>query len=134
MISNYSDNEILNSDHCPFQKEYISPRTLSFTGERTTEVAARKKNNVTHSYTVQSITSASGQFIGKFLLILQETESEFSKRVRENLAVAPNVVIRAFKSGKSSDEKHHTFLMKFYVLWLIGNSFFFLIAGQHKLI
>ncbi|CAF5198942.1 unnamed protein product [Rotaria magnacalcarata] len=52
LISKYSPNQILNSDHCSFQKEYISPRTLSFTGERTTEVAVKKKNNVTHSYTM----------------------------------------------------------------------------------
>jgi hypothetical protein len=38
LISSYSYDEILNSDHCSFQKEYISPRTLSFTGERITAV------------------------------------------------------------------------------------------------
>jgi len=110
LISNYSPNQILNSDHCSFQKEYISPRTLSFTGERTTEVAVKKKNNVTHSYTMQPITSADGQLLEKFLLILQETENEFGKRVEKDLIVPPNVVVRASKSGKSSDEKHRTFL------------------------
>jgi hypothetical protein len=81
LILNYSPGEILNSDHCSFQKEHISPRTLSFTGERTTEVAVKKKNNVTHSYTMQPITLADGQLLDKFLLILQETENEFGKRV-----------------------------------------------------
>jgi hypothetical protein len=52
---NYSSNQILNSDHCSFQQEYVSPRTLSFTGERTTKIAVKKKNNITHSYTVQPI-------------------------------------------------------------------------------
>jgi hypothetical protein len=41
-MSKYSSDQILNSDHCSFQKEYVSPRTLSFTGERTTEVAIKK--------------------------------------------------------------------------------------------
>ena len=110
MISKYSSDQILNSDHCSFQKEYVSPRTLSFTGERTTEVAIKKKHNITHSYTVQPVTSAAGRLLNKFLLILQETENEFGKRVEKDLIVPANVVVRASKSGKSSDEKHRTFL------------------------
>ena len=110
LFSHYSPDQILNSDHCSFQQEYISPRTLSFTGERTTEVAVRKKRCVTHSYTVQPITSAAGQLLDKFLLILQEKENEFGKIVQKNLIVPPNVVVRASKSGKSSDEKHRIFL------------------------
>ncbi|CAF1542785.1 unnamed protein product, partial [Rotaria sordida] len=58
LISTFTPHEILNSDHCSFQQEYVSPRTLSFTGERTTEVAVKKKHNITHSYTVQPISSA----------------------------------------------------------------------------
>ncbi|CAF2879751.1 unnamed protein product [Rotaria sp. Silwood2] len=110
LISNYSSRQILNSDHCSFQQEYVSPRTLSFTGERTTEVAVKKKNNITHSYTVQPITSADGQLLKKCLLILREKENEFGKTVEKDLIVPPNVLVRASKSGKSSDEKHRTFL------------------------
>jgi hypothetical protein len=97
---NYYRHEILNSDHCSFQQEYISPRTLSFAGERTTEVAVKKKNNVTHSYTVQPIALADGQLLENFFLILQEKENEFGKRVEKDLIVSPNVVVRASKSGK----------------------------------
>jgi hypothetical protein len=59
---------------------------------------------------VQPITSADGQLLDKFFLILQEKENEFGKRVQRDLIVPPNVVVRTSKSGKSSDEKHHTFL------------------------
>ncbi|CAF4862038.1 unnamed protein product, partial [Rotaria socialis] len=97
-------------DHCSFQQEYISPRTLSFTGERTTEVVVTRKNNLTHSYTAQPITSADGQLLDKFFLILQEKENEFGTRVQRDLIVPVNVVVRASKSGKSSDEKHRIFL------------------------
>jgi len=110
LISKYSSHQILNSDHCSFQQEYIPPRTLSFTGERTTEVAVKKKYNTTHSYTVQPITSADGDLLEKFLLILQEKENTFGKNVQKNLDVPSNVVVKASKSGKSSDEKHHAFL------------------------
>ncbi|CAF1264499.1 unnamed protein product [Rotaria magnacalcarata] len=122
LISNYSPEQILTSDHCSFQQEYISPRTLSFMGERTTKVAVKKKNNVTHSYTVQSITSAVSQLLDKFLLILQEKEKEFGKRVQRDLIVPPNVVVQASKSGKSSDEKHRIFLNEI-LRPLIGRKF-----------
>ncbi|CAF2909990.1 unnamed protein product [Rotaria sp. Silwood2] len=110
IISNYSPREILNTDHCSFQQKYVSPRTLSFTGERTTEVAVRKKHKITHSYTVQPITSADGRLLDKFLLILQEKENQFGKRVQTDLYVPSNVVVQASKSGKSSGEKHRIFL------------------------
>lgn len=78
----------------------VSPRTLSFTVERTTEVAVKMKNNLTHSYTVQPITSADGQLLDKFFLVLQEKENEFSTRVQMNLKVPLNAVVQASKSGK----------------------------------
>ena len=81
-------------------------------GERTTEVAVKKKNNVTHCYTVQAITSGAGQLLDKFLLILQEKENEFGKRVQRDLIVPPNVVVQTSTPGKSSDEKHRIFLNK----------------------
>ncbi|CAM4834318.1 unnamed protein product [Rotaria magnacalcarata] len=88
----------------------IKNRTLSFTGERITEVVVKRKNNLTHSYTVQPITSADSQLLGKFFLILQEKENDFGTRIQRDLIVPPNVGVRASKSRKSSDEKHRTFL------------------------
>ena len=110
LIAKYSPNEILNSDHCSFQQEYVSPRILSFTGERTTEVSARRKNNIIYSYTVQPITSAGGRLLDKFLRILQEKENEFGPIVRKNMIIPANVIAQASKSAKSSIEKHRVFL------------------------
>ncbi|CAF1322642.1 unnamed protein product [Rotaria sordida] len=59
---------------------------------------------------IQPVTSANGHLLDKFLLILQEKENTFGTRVQQNLIILPNVVVRASKSGKSSDEKHHAFL------------------------
>ncbi|CAF3513337.1 unnamed protein product [Rotaria sp. Silwood2] len=83
LISKYSSHQILNSDHCSFQQEYIPPRTLSFTVERTPEVTVKKKYNTTHSYTVQPVTSANGHLLEKFLLILEEKENTFGKNVQK---------------------------------------------------
>jgi hypothetical protein len=110
VISKFSSHQILNSDHCSFQQEYIAPRTLSFTGERTTEVAVKKKYNLTHSYTVQPATSADGRLLDNVFLILQEKENQFGVRVQKDLIIPTNVVVRASKLGKSSAEKHHIFL------------------------
>ena len=63
IILNYFPHQIFNSDHCSFQQEHISPKTLSFTGERTIEVAVKSKNNRTHSYAVQPITTADGRLL-----------------------------------------------------------------------
>ncbi|CAF3971662.1 unnamed protein product [Rotaria sp. Silwood1] len=110
LISTFTPHEILNSDHCSFQQEYVSPRTLSFTGERTTEVAVKKRHNITHSYTVQPISSAAGHLLNKFLLILHEKQNKFGTRVQKDLIVPPNVVVRASTSGKSNDENDRIFL------------------------
>ena len=84
----------------------MSPRTLSFTGERTTEVAVKKKHSSTYSYTVQPVTSADAHLLDKFFLIHQEKENESGKRVQKDLIVPANVVVKASKSRKSSNEKH----------------------------
>ena len=73
-------------------------------------MTAKKKYNTTHSFTVQPVTSVDGHLLDKFLLILQEKENTIGKNVHKNLIVPPNVVVKASKSGKSSDEKHHAFL------------------------
>ncbi len=73
-------------------------------------MAVKKKYNTIHSYTLQPVTSTSGDLLDNFLLILQEKENQFGQRVQQNLIVPPNVVVRASKSGKSSAEKHHAFL------------------------
>ncbi|CAF4035161.1 unnamed protein product [Rotaria sordida] len=110
LISKYSSDQILNSDHCSFQKEYVSPLTLSFTGERTIEAAIKRKHNVTHSYTVQPVTSAAGRLLNKFLLVLKEREDEFGSIVVKNMIIPPNVIVQASKSGKSTAANHYIFL------------------------
>ena len=109
-IAKYSPKEIINSDHCSFQQEYVSPRTLHLTGERATEVAVRRKNNRTHSYTVQPITLADGRLLDKFLLILREKEIELDPIVQKDMIIPANVIVQASKSGECSIEKHRVFL------------------------
>ena len=90
------------------------------------KLQSEKKRSVTHSYKVQPITSAAGQLLSKFLLVLQEEENEFGKVVQKNLIVPPNVVVRASKSGKSSDNKHRIFLHEI-LRPLVGRKFLLLL-------
>jgi hypothetical protein len=46
-------------------------------------VTIKKKHNVTHSYTVQPVTSAAGRLLNKFLLVHQEKEDEFGRIVEK---------------------------------------------------
>ena len=89
-------------------------------------MTAKKKYHTTHSYTVQPVTSADGHLLDKFLLILQEKENTFGKNVHKNLIVPPNVLDKASKSGKSSDEKHHAFLNEVLHLLIGKKCFLFL--------
>jgi len=109
LISKYSSDQILNCDHCSFQKEYVTRRNLSCTSEKTKEVFIKKKHNVTHSYTVQPVTSAAGRLLNKFLLVLQEREVEFGRIVEKNKIIPPNAIVQTSKSGKSTAAKHYIF-------------------------
>lgn len=71
---------------------------------------------------MQPITSADGQLLDKFFLILQEKENEFGKTVKKDLTVPPNFVVRASKSGKSNGEKRRIFL-KEVLRPLVGKKF-----------
>ncbi|CAF4897054.1 unnamed protein product [Rotaria socialis] len=101
----------LGRDNFTVSETFIatSNREYRISSRRTTEVVVKRKNNLTHSYTAQPITSADDQLLDKFFPIFQDKENEFGIRVQKDLIIPPNVVVRASKFGKSSDEKHRTF-------------------------
>ena len=73
-------------------------------------MVVKKEYSITHTYTLQPVTSAAGRLLEKFFLILHEKENEFGRRVQKGLFVPPNVVMRRPKPGKGTDENHCTFL------------------------
>ena len=56
--------------------------------------------NLTHSCTLQPLTSTDSHLLRKFFLILQEKENEFGKIVQKDSILPAKVVVRASKSGK----------------------------------
>ncbi|XP_067140536.1 uncharacterized protein [Centruroides vittatus] len=103
LLPSYSRNFIFNTDQCGFSYEMISPRTLSYKGEKNTiGFAHSPSNKVTHSYTVQYLVNANGQVVGNVFICLQEARGTFGPRVQASLFNAPNVTVTASSSGKLS--------------------------------
>ncbi|CAF1509910.1 unnamed protein product [Adineta ricciae] len=78
----------------------IGNRTLSFKGEKSTFGKVRSIHNTTHSYTVQFITSLSGQPIGNCYLCLKEKNGHMSNNIKKDLFRASNVTVTCSQSGK----------------------------------
>jgi hypothetical protein len=78
----------------------VGSRTLSFKGEKATFGKVRSVHNTSHSYTVQFITSLTGQPIGKCYLCLKEKNGHMSDKIKKNLFQAPNVTTTCSKSDK----------------------------------
>ncbi|XP_023239398.1 uncharacterized protein LOC111638005 [Centruroides sculpturatus] len=99
LLPSYSRNFIFNTDQCGFSYEMISPRTLSYKGEKhTIGFAHSPSNKVTHSYTVQYLINANGQVVDNVFICLQEAHGTFGPRVQTSLFNAPNVTVTASSS------------------------------------
>lgn len=69
---NFGMEKIWNVDQTGLNYESANQRTLSFKGERDTNLILDSKNKHTHSYTVQPVISRSGRLFQKLLIVTQE--------------------------------------------------------------
>ena len=76
---------VFNTDQSRFEYEITSNRTLSMTGEKTTEATVASVASSTHSYTIQVLISMSGRLAMKFYICFQEGGGKFGKCVSETL-------------------------------------------------
>ena len=76
---------VLNMDESRFEYEITSNRTLSMTGEKTTEATVARVASTTYSYTIQVLISISGHVTKKFCICFQEAGGKFGKHVYEIL-------------------------------------------------
>ena len=112
-IPSYNLDFIFNSDQSGFLKEFYSTRTLSYKGEKHTEMLVNSVANTTHSYTIQPTITASGKLLSPMLLCLQETTgNEFGPQVAVQVTqnTPDNLVIVCSKSGKLTKEHVRTWL------------------------
>ncbi|CAF1486908.1 unnamed protein product, partial [Didymodactylos carnosus] len=65
LLPHYRGRNVLNTDQTGLEIEMVGNRTLSFKDEKATFGKVRSVHNTSHSYTVQFITSLTGQPIGK---------------------------------------------------------------------
>ena len=100
LLPEYRGQNVLNTDQTGLEIEMVGSRTLSFKGEKATFGKVGSVYNTSHSYTVQFITSLTGQPIGKCYLCLKEKNGHMSDKIKKNLFQASNVTTTCSKSGK----------------------------------
>lgn len=64
------------------------------------ESLMQSDSTMTHSYTIQPVVSADGKLAPKLLVVIQEKGGKFDPKTMVGLFVAPNIVVKASKSGK----------------------------------
>jgi hypothetical protein len=79
-----------------------SSRTLSHTGEQTTEASVSSRHATTHSYTIQPTISLDEKLLSPLFICFQEQDGKFGPQVEKNLFQCPNVVVHCSTSGKMS--------------------------------
>jgi len=98
---NFQTRQIINTDQSGFRYIHLGNRTLSFSGEKDTEVVVNNLNSTTHSYTIQPMLTMEGKLLSPLLVNFQEiTGSAFGHRVQANLPVLSNIYPTCSKSGK----------------------------------
>lgn len=102
----YQPSQIINIDQSGFRYVHLTNRTLSFLGEKDTQVVIQNKNATTHSYTIMPMLSMDGRLRKPLYICLQETTgNEFGPIVQGRLPNYPNVYVKCSKSGKMSSDK-----------------------------
>ena len=99
-MSDYSPEEIWNTDQMGFNQELHSLRTLSYVGEKNTHLQVGSVSAATHSYTIQPIISMDGRLLSPVFICLQEPSGRLGPTVESRMLKLPNVSISCSKSGK----------------------------------
>jgi len=103
-ITQYGAENIYNSDQSGFQLELHAGRTLAYKGTKRIESVVQSKTAITHSYTIQPTVSADGILLSPLFIVLKEVSGTFGPRVQETMFMAPNIFVRASKSGKLTSD------------------------------
>jgi len=74
-----------NSDQSGIKQEEHTGRTLHTSGVKKVEAVVQRMNATTHSFTVQPILNAQGEFLKPMLLVLPEPKGTFGPHVKKNL-------------------------------------------------
>lgn len=102
----FQPSQIINIDQSGFRYVHLTNRTLSFLGEKDTEVVVPNSNATTHSYTIMPMLSIDGRLRSPLYINLQETTgSQFGPIVEGRLADFKNVFVSCTRSGKMDTSK-----------------------------
>ena len=95
---------VLNMVQSQFEYEITEDRTISITGEKTTEANVASVASTTHSCTIQVLISMSGRLTKKLYICFQEAGGKFGTHFFETLQrnQPPNIEYDCSISGKMS--------------------------------
>lgn len=133
LIQNYNLDFVLNVDQmgCEYQSNVL--RTLEHKGKKTVNVHLGDLNKVTHTYTAQYTIAASGKFLNKVFLCLQEPGGKFGPRVQEKIDQLcdkfKNVHVTCSKSGKLSTNLYDNYLENVLKPYVNENKFLLILDG-----
>ncbi len=108
-FSDYSLNQILNTDQSGFNYEMYSGRTLAPKGQKEVLSTVKSLHATTHSFTIQPTISLDGQLLSPLFLCLQEVSGQFG--VRTQVFRPENVAVYCSSSGKMSKELVKSWLL-----------------------
>lgn len=127
IIKSFDPHFVINTDQTGCEFQIPINRTLSYRGEKSTEVFLGNFSKVTHSYTAQYCITAAGELLPKVFLCLQEVSGSFGPRVQvtvDNLVEEfGNVYATASKSGKLSKQHVSVFAEKIIAPYVGSNDF-----------
>lgn len=100
LIDQEGADNFWNSDQSGFRLEEHYGRTIEVIGTKNVECVAQSTNNLTHSYTIQPLVSASGHLLNRLLVVTKEPSGDIPPSVLQSLELPPNIVLKGSKSGK----------------------------------
>jgi len=99
-FSDYSPNQIFNTDQSGFNYEIYSGRTLPQKGQKEVLSTVISIHAITHSLTIQPTISLDGRLLSPLFLCIQEGSGEFG--IRTQVYRPENVAVYCSSSGKMS--------------------------------
>ena len=135
----FDPDYVINTDQTGCEYKIHPKRTLSFQGEKVTQVATTSLNKMTHSYTAQYAITLSGKLLPKVFLCLQESHGVFGVRViqdvRRQESELGNVYVTCTKSGKLQTDTYQKFLLEIVKPYVLTNKLLFIVdswSGQQN--
>ncbi len=100
----YQVNAVYNANQSGFEREMCAKQTLSFVGEKHTEIAVLSINALTHSYTIMPVIALDGTLLPVLYICLQEPHGNFGPHVKKTMVMRQINWINAINASTPDDD------------------------------